>query len=89
MKTKNLKQFLLTGGILMATISFCPAGLVNAAEVSEAPEIIRASKNGEEGIDPQADIIYYRYRVNNGIRQKRRWNETKGCWVDPYWINID
>lgn len=34
------------------------------------------------------DVIEYKYRVHNGVPQYRRWNATKGKWVDPYWINI-
>ena len=35
----------------------------------------------------KADVIIYKTRIINGVRQYRRWNETKQCWVDPYWIN--
>lgn len=34
------------------------------------------------------DTIITKYRVNNGVAQYRRWNATKGCWVDPAWINM-
>lgn len=33
------------------------------------------------------DEIVKKYRYYNGVRQYRRWNVTKGVWVDPYWIN--
>lgn len=85
---KNVKRFLITGGILMATVSFCPAGIVNAAAVNDT-SIVSTLSNEDEGIEPYADIIYYRYRTRNGVRQRRLWNDTKGCWVDPYWTNID
>lgn len=49
---------------------------------------VMASKQEKEGIILYADEIIYRYRVYNGIYQYRRWNETKECWVDPYWIDI-
>lgn len=36
-----------------------------------------------------SDNIVFKYRTtNDGVVQYRRWNETKGCWVDPYWINL-
>lgn len=35
-----------------------------------------------------SDKIVYKYRTYNGVLQYRRWNETKKCWVDPYWINV-
>lgn len=34
------------------------------------------------------DEIEYIYREYNGVLQYRRWNATKGIWVDPYWINV-
>lgn len=34
------------------------------------------------------DKIVVKTRVYNGVRQYRRWNETKQCWVDPKWINM-
>ena len=39
-------------------------------------------------IEPRADKIVTKYRYYNGVYQYRRWNETKGCWVDPAWINM-
>ena len=39
-------------------------------------------------VQPRADKIVVKYRTVNGVRQYRRWNETKGCWVDPDWINF-
>lgn len=39
-------------------------------------------------VQPYADVIANKYRMYNGKLQKRRWNETRGYWVDPYWITI-
>lgn len=49
---------------------------------------VMASTPPNDGIDLCTDEIIYRYRVNNGIYQYRRWNETQKCWVDPYWIDV-
>lgn len=38
-------------------------------------------------ITPYADVIVKKYRDYNGVIQYRRWNQTRGYWVDPYWIN--
>ena len=36
-----------------------------------------------------SDNIVFKYRTtNDGVVQYRRWNETKACWVDPYWIDL-
>lgn len=41
----------------------------------------------ESTIIPYADVIVYKYRIYNGKYQYRRWNETRGYWVDPYWMD--
>lgn len=37
----------------------------------------------------RADVIVKKYRVFNGVLQYRRWNETRGYWVDKKWITMD
>ena len=37
----------------------------------------------------RADVIVKKYRVSNGVLQYRRWNETRGYWVDKKWITMD
>lgn len=39
-------------------------------------------------IEPRSSVIVYKFRSYNGRPQYRRWNETKGCWVDPAWIYL-
>ena len=36
----------------------------------------------------KAIVIKKKYRVHQGKRQYRRWNETEGVWVDPDWIDM-
>lgn len=36
-----------------------------------------------------ADVIVVKTRYYNGKLQYRRWNETKGIWVDSSWIDAD
>lgn len=60
---------------------------VNAANKnSQTSEIIMF--NFIDSISPYSDVIEVKYRVNNGITQYRRWNRSKGCWVDSNWINL-
>lgn len=40
------------------------------------------------GIVPYADVIVTKFRILNGVNQYRRWNETRGRWEDPYWIDL-
>lgn len=45
------------------------------------------TENG--GASTQAtDTIITKYRLYNDKIQYRRWNATKGVWVDPYWITV-
>ena len=50
------------------------------------------SKNVEivndDSISTCADQIRIVYRIHNGRRQKRRWNQTQGEWVDKKWIDL-
>ena len=40
------------------------------------------------GIMPLADVIVLKKRIYQGRYQVRSWNETRGYWVDPEWIDI-
>lgn len=69
--------------LLMAS-ALCTAA--QAADTPQQPtETIRVV---DSGIQPYADVIVTKYRMYEGKLQKRRWNETRGFWVDPYWITI-
>ena len=36
----------------------------------------------------RADVIVMKLRYKGDVLQCRRWNETQGCWVDPYWMDV-
>ncbi len=61
-----------------------------AVPFSYAAENVSNSVQAEDdgSIVPYADVIVYKYRLLDGVIQYRRWNETRGYWVDPYWINM-
>lgn len=42
----------------------------------------------ESDVIPYADVIVYKSRIHNGVKQYRRWNQTKSCLVDPDWIDL-
>ena len=42
----------------------------------------------DDSISTCADQIRIVYRIHNGRRQKRRWNQTQGKWVDKNWIDL-
>lgn len=53
--------------------------------VIQTPAAVEAAE-----IEPRADVVYWIYRVlDDGTLQKRRWNETRGYWVDPDWIDVN
>lgn len=45
--------------------------------------------HGEIGVAPCADEIVTKFRAYNGKVQYRRWNQTRGYWVDKHWINLN
>ncbi|PWJ49768.1 hypothetical protein [Faecalicatena contorta] len=74
------KWFLL----LVMGLSF----LTPIVDVDAAAVTITKTINEGAGIVPYADSIVKKYRVHNGQLQYRRWNETRGYWVDSEWINV-
>ena len=44
------------------------------------------SNDNDSMIAPYADVIVIKTRLYKGKQQYRRQNETRGYWVDPYWI---
>lgn len=62
--------------------------VLSLSTVAGATSIQSEGNSSENGvITPYADEIIYYYRVNNGVLQYRRWNATRGYWVDANWIN--
>ena len=71
-------------GVMAATMAFSamPAAI---PAMLQTPAAVEAAE-----IEPRADVIYWRFRtLSDGTVQKRRWNATRGYWVDPDWIDIN
>ncbi len=81
-----MKKLLLTA-VIALSISSVGTAKAEAAD-RDVMENIRIEESEDNGIVTYADVIVRKYRINNGQRQYRRWNSTKNCWVDPYWINF-
>ncbi|WNX83501.1 hypothetical protein RWV98_12905 [Agathobaculum sp. NTUH-O15-33] len=60
--------------------------LANAAEPIQTPALENLTTVNE--IILRADVIVYKTRIHEGRQQYRRWNETRGYWVDPEWIDL-
>ena len=58
-----------------------PMNQVNKIDVVQVEQ-------ANEMITPRADVIKRVYRIYDDVLQYRRWNETRGYWVDPDWIVI-
>lgn len=86
MKLRRLLAALGMAAVLMTGVSTTAM----AAEPSEpaAPVVVAAAIGGGTA-EPQSDIIETKFRTTaDGGYQYRRWNATRGYWVDPYWIDI-
>lgn len=82
---RNIKHFLISGGILIATILVNPVSY--CIPMAEVPVEVQAAETPT--VEPRADEIYWIYReLNDGTVQKRRWNASRNRWEDPYWITV-
>lgn len=81
---KNATRILVTA---IAAITLLSSGAIAASAAQpENPGISTTSMNPG---DNTRDTIVVKYRTGpNGQRQYRRWNQTTGKWVDPYWIDM-
>lgn len=78
-KAKKIAAILFSAAIAASALA-----TTAQAAVAEPP----TPQSVETGIQPYADVIVTKYRAYQGKFQKRRWNETRGYWVDPEWITI-
>lgn len=80
------KEILILGIAIMLSIPMVANMTgIQKAEAAEAQKVQKMFVS-DEGIVPYADVIVTKFRVVNGVTQYRRWNETKGYWVDSDWI---
>lgn len=78
-----MKQFLSL--LMCLTVTF---SLV-ATSVSASESIVSVQKSSSSQIiTPYADVIVKIYRRHDDKLQYRRWNETRGYWVDSDWIDV-
>lgn len=70
-------------GIMSLAIAFSAVPSTIPAML-QMPRTVAAAE-----IEPRADVVYWVFRtLSDGTVQKRRWNETRGYWVDDHWITI-
>lgn len=82
------KKFLIAVAICASLFVVAPTVSVSAAEVE--PEVQVQSEQSDIGIAPCADEIVTKFRLIDGKKlQYRRWNQTRGYWVDKKWIDLN
>lgn len=76
--------------ILIGLMAGCMAfGAVPGLPAIMAMPVQVEAAEADDTVSPCADQIVWRYRtLDDGTIQKRRWNATKGYWVDPKWIFV-
>lgn len=79
-----MKKKLVIAMLALGLVALVPSvSEVKAAEVSSVPEVTTEDST----IMPRADVIEVKYRIKDGRLQYRRWNATRGYWVDSEWKN--
>lgn len=81
------KKLLIVAAICASLFVVAPAVSVSAAEVESEVQV--QSEQSDIGIAPCADEIVTKFRLIDGKKlQYRRWNQTRGYWVDKDWITL-
>lgn len=82
------KKLLIVAAICASLFVVAPAVSVSAAEVESEVQV--QSEQSDIGIAPCADEIVTKFRLVDGKKlQYRRWNQTRGYWVDKKWIDLN
>lgn len=80
-----MKKFIVILASLAMFVMSAESIPAYAQERVEPSSVVQES-GGE--ITPYAEVIVNKYRIHINVLQMRRWNETRGYWVDPAWITI-
>lgn len=80
------KNFLIVTAMCALLVGVAPIASVSAAEVEQ--DVQEQSVQNDIGVAPCADEIVTKFRINKDKVQYRRWNQTRGYWVDKKWIDL-
>jgi uncharacterized membrane protein len=80
------KKFLIVTAMCALLVGVAPIASVSAAEVEQ--DVQEQTIQSDIGIAPCADEIVTKFRINKDKVQYRRWNQTRGYWVDKKWIDL-
>ena len=67
-------------------ISVMPMSL-STVQANDELNTIEKDSAVKETNETRADVIVKYFRWHGNQLQYRRYNETRGYWVDPHWIN--
>ena len=81
------KKLLIVAAVCASLFVVGPTVNVSAAEVEQ--DVQEQTIQSDIGIAPCADEIVTKFRINKDKVQYRRWNQTRGYWVDKHWINLN
>ena len=83
------KKLLIVAAVCASLFVVMPTASVNAAEVEG--DVQEQSVQNDIGVAPCADEIVMKFRINVKTKQLqyRRWNQTRGYWVDKDWIDMN
>lgn len=88
MKNGMLLKLVCVMVLAVMSLSFTTSMTAHASAETEPP-VVTDSNDSEDGeMSIMADVIVVKYRTFYGVEQYRRWNETRGYWVDSTWLNI-
>ncbi|MCI8855806.1 MAG: hypothetical protein HFH26_04555 [Clostridiaceae bacterium] len=82
------KSFYRTVGVIACAFTICmqtPAYAVNEVNMMNTPSLTTEDYE----VSPYADVIVLKTRIHNGKPQYRHWNETRGYWVEPDWVDME
>lgn len=80
------KKLLIVAAVCASLFVVGPTVNVSAAEVEQ--DVQEQTIQSDIGIAPCADEIVTKFRINKDKVQYRRWNQTRGYWVDKKWIDL-
>ena len=82
------KKLLIVATVCASLFVVMPTASVNAAEVEG--DVQEQSVQNDIGVAPCADEIVTKFRLYKKTKlQYRRWNQTRGYWVDKDWIDLN
>lgn len=82
-----LKYFYRTISVIVCAFAICMQ--TSAYAVNEITLHNESCLISECDITPYADVIVLKTRLYNGKPQYRHWNETRGYWVEPDWVDME